>query len=234
MDFFNGQETLTLFQWVLRAVVGFFFLLFAAKIMGKRSISQLRLLDFVMALLLGNIIAHPLSDEGLGLKGSMTTMTVLVLLYSASVYISLKSPAIRQFLDPSPVPLIRNGEILYSNLSKARITIDDLLAELRKEKIEDVQKVALSLWEADGSLTTFLHPQHQTVTAKEINLTPKPFSFPMTIIKDGKIVKKDLFDLGKDEQWLKNTLQLNYQKSIKDILLATLDQSGELKIFLYK
>ncbi|MFF6015923.1 hypothetical protein [Lysinibacillus fusiformis] len=32
--------------------------------MGQRSISQLRLLDFAMAITLGNIIAHPLSDEG--------------------------------------------------------------------------------------------------------------------------------------------------------------------------
>jgi uncharacterized membrane protein YcaP (DUF421 family) len=90
MDFFNGQESLTAIQWILRAIVAFFFLLFAVKIMGQRSISHLRLLDFIMALLLGNIIAHPLSDEQLGLKGSMITMTVLVILYTVGVFLSLK------------------------------------------------------------------------------------------------------------------------------------------------
>uniref|UniRef100_UPI0035B50BFD DUF421 domain-containing protein n=1 Tax=Peribacillus tepidiphilus TaxID=2652445 RepID=UPI0035B50BFD len=90
MGFFNSQESLTVIQWILRAVVSFFFLLIAAKIMGQRSISQLRLLDFIMALMLGNIIAHPLSDEQLGLKGSMITMSVLVILYTLCVFLSLK------------------------------------------------------------------------------------------------------------------------------------------------
>ena len=68
MDFFQSQETLTSIEWVLRAVVAFFFLVIVAKAMGQRAISQLRLLDFVIALVIGNIIAHPLSDEKSGAK----------------------------------------------------------------------------------------------------------------------------------------------------------------------
>ena len=48
MEFIHGQDSLTTIQWILRAVVAFFFLLFSAKIMGQRSISQLRLIDFVI------------------------------------------------------------------------------------------------------------------------------------------------------------------------------------------
>lgn len=44
-----------------------YLLFIAAKIMGHRSISQLGILDFAMAITVGNIIAHPLSDEGLGM-----------------------------------------------------------------------------------------------------------------------------------------------------------------------
>ena len=87
MDFFHGQESLTTIQWVLRAIISYFFLLFATKLMGRRSISQLRLLDFTMALILGNILAHPLSDEKLGMKGSLITTAVLVVLYIGLVYI---------------------------------------------------------------------------------------------------------------------------------------------------
>jgi len=71
MDFLQGQETLTIMEWALRAIIAFFFLVIVAKVLGQRSISQLRLLDFVIALVIGNIIAHPLSDEELGLEGSM-------------------------------------------------------------------------------------------------------------------------------------------------------------------
>lgn len=77
MDFFQSQETLTTFEWILRAIVAFFFLLTVTRILGQRVISQLRPLDFAIALVIVNIIAHPLSDEHLGLKGSIVTTIVL-------------------------------------------------------------------------------------------------------------------------------------------------------------
>jgi len=86
MDFLQGQETLTIMEWALRATIAFFFLVIVAKVLGQRSISQLRLLDFVIALVIGNIIAHPLSDENLGLEGSVISTIVLVVLYIAGVF----------------------------------------------------------------------------------------------------------------------------------------------------
>jgi uncharacterized membrane protein YcaP (DUF421 family) len=234
MDFFHSQESLTAIQWILRAIVAFFFLLFAAKIMGQRSISQLRLLDFIMALLLGNIIAHPLSDEQLGLKGAMITMTVLIILYTVGVFLSLEWYKFRNWLEPSPFPIIKNGQILYKNLTKARISIDFLLSELRKEKIEDVQKVALALWEPDGTISFFLNPQHQALTPADMQLMTKPFAFPRTIIKEGKIDFSELNQIGKDEMWLKNRIKITYNADINDILLATIDNNDNIKIFLYK
>src|SRR3954447_25636232 len=145
MEFIHSQESLTTIQWILRAVVSFFFLLVSVKIMGQRSISQLRLLDFVIALIIGNIIAHPLSDEHLGLKGSMVTMTVLILLYLIGIFLSLKWHKFRFFFEHHPYPLIKDSQILYKNLAKARISLDLLLSELRKQKVSAVQHVSLAL-----------------------------------------------------------------------------------------
>ncbi|TDL31914.1 DUF421 domain-containing protein [Jeotgalibacillus sp. S-D1] len=233
MDFFQGQETLTTIQWILRAVIAFFFLLFAAKIMGQRSIGQLRLLDFIMAILIGNIIAHPLSDENLGLKGSMTTMSVLVILYMIGVFLSLKWVNLRNWLDPAPFPLIKNGQILHENFKKARITIDFLLSELRKGEIEDVHKVSLALWEPDGSISFFLNPQFRALTPSDMKIIPEPFSLPHTIIKEGKIDYKELTNFGKDEIWLDNKLKAAANTSIKDVLLATIDHTENVQLLLY-
>ncbi|CAM3985222.1 DUF421 domain-containing protein [Lederbergia lenta] len=234
MDFFHSQESLTAMQWILRAVVAYFFMLITAKLMGQRSISQLRLLDFVIALIIGNIIAHPLSDEGLGLKGSMITMSVLVVLYTSSVIVSLKSEKLRNFFDSSPLPLIKNGKILYKNLGKARITLDDLMAELRKASVEDIQKVALALWESGGTLSFFLKPQYQPVTPLDLNFPPKSFVFPRTIIKERKIDVSLLHAMGREENWLKLKIKSTYNADIHNILLATIDETEHITIFLYE
>ena len=120
LDFLFSQDNLTSIDWILRAITAFLFLLVVAKIMGQRSISQWGLLDFVVVMLLGNILAHPLSDSHLGLKGSIITVTVVALLYILMLFLTLNSPKVRHFLDPAPMPLIKNGKILYPNLKKSK------------------------------------------------------------------------------------------------------------------
>lgn len=234
VDFIHGQESLTAIQWILRAIVAFFFLLFATKIMGQRSISQLRLLDFAMAISLGNIIAHPLSDEKLGMKGSIITMSVLVILYTAGVLLSLKQSSFRHFLDPPPIPLIKNGQIVSANLRKARISVDFLLSELRKEKVEDVQKIALALWEPNGSISSFLYPDHQTPTRADLKVISEPFYIPSVLIEEGKINYPELNKTKFTEDWLKKQLTSTYNVDIREVLLATIDQNDNLQVFLYK
>jgi uncharacterized membrane protein YcaP (DUF421 family) len=234
MNFFHSQESLTTLEWILRAIFAYFFLILVAKAMGQRSIAQLRLVDFAMALIIGNIIAHPLSDEHLGLKGSLTTTAVLVVLYTGSVYTILKFPRIRNLITPPPITLVKDGEIMIKGLKKARISIDILLEELREEKVEDVKKVALALWEADGKLSVFLDPKYEPITPSTYNLATEPFNLPKTIIKEGKIVIHELHQLNKDEGWLINTLRSEHQTEVSNVLLATIDRKNNLNLFLYQ
>ena len=232
VDFFYGQESLTAIQWTLRAIVAFFFLFFMVKIMGLRSISQLRLLDFAMAILIGNIIAHPLSDERLGFKGSLVSMSILVGLYLICLYLMGKFIPFREFVAPPPITLVKNGEINLKNLKKARISVDDVLSEMRKQSIVDVKKVALALWEPDGEISFFLSPEHQPVTKSDLNITSQPFSYPTTIIKEGKINYEVLSNSPYNEETLKNNIKTIYNVEINEILLATLNQNNQLQIFL--
>lgn len=234
MNFLQGQETLTTIEWILRAIIAFFFLLTVAKLLGQRTISQLRILDFVISLVIGNIIAHPLSDEKLGLKGSIISTSVLVVLYLGGIFSILKFPFLRRLINSSPITIVQDGEILYKGLKKARISIDVLLEELREEKVEDVKKVALAIWEADGKISVFLHPKYEPITPSSLQLETEPFDLPRTIIKEGKINFKELNQIHRDEVWVASSLESLYQTEIKNVLLATLDKKGNLRVFLYR
>ncbi|WP_342433161.1 DUF421 domain-containing protein [Neobacillus sp. FSL H8-0543] len=234
MDFFQSQETLTALEWILRAVVGFFFLVIVAKLLGQRTISQLRLLDFAMALVIGNIIAHPLSDQHLGLKGSMITTIVLVILYLSGTFLILKWQWFRKLVTPPPITLVQKGEIIYKGLKKARISLDVLLEELREEKVGDLKKVALALWEADGKISFFLDPKYEPLTPAYFQMKVEPFELPRTIIKEGKINSEELKQSQKDESWVVSSLERLYQTEVKNVLLATLDSKSNLQVFLYK
>lgn len=230
MDFFKSQESLTTLEWILRSTVSFVFLLFVAKLMGQRSISQLRFLDFIIALVLGNIIAHPLSDEHLGLKGSMITSFVLIVLYVAATGLSLKWSLFRRYVDPPPIELIKNGEIQFQNLSTAKISIDYLFSELRKGKVEDIQKVALAIWEPGGTISFFLNPQYQPLTPADMKLATRPFSLTRPIIFEGEIDMLLLKKIGKDQIWLRDKVGSTF-KEIHDIPLATVDENENVRVY---
>ena len=107
----------------------------------------------------------------------MITTTALIVLYIGCVFLSLKWDTFRKWFEPTPYPIIINGEIIYAGLTKARITIDHLLSELRKEKIEDVQKVALAQWEPDGTISFSYLPSNKHRPLKTCNWSKKHFHF---------------------------------------------------------
>ena len=198
--------------------------------MGQRSISQLRFLDFIIALTLGNIIAHPLSDEKLGLKGSVTTTIVLIILYVAATWLSLKWPLFKRFLDPPPITVIKNGKVHFKNLSKARISIEFLFSELRKEKVESIEKVALAVWEPGGTISIFMNTQSQPLTPADMKLKTQPFNIIRPIVIDGV---PDLFllnEIGKDMNWLEKKVSPTHT-NIRDCVLATVDENEQVKVY---
>lgn len=230
MDFFESQESLTMIDWILRSLFSFFYLLVITKLMGQRSISQLRFLDFVIALILGNILAHPLSDEKLGLKGSLITTAVLIGLYVTVTLLSLKWPLLKRYLDPPPIDLIRNGQIQFRNLSIARISIDYLFSELRKEKVEDVQKVVRAIWEPGGTISIFLDTQYQPLTPSDMKIETPPFNLNRPIIYEGKIDMRLLQEMGKDLVWLKDKIGPNY-RDFHEVSLATIDEKKNVRVY---
>jgi uncharacterized membrane protein YcaP (DUF421 family) len=231
LSFFYGQDSLTIIQWIIRAVIAFFTLLIAAKALGQRAISQLRLLDFIIAIILGNILAHPLSDEGLGMTGSITTTIVLVVLYYASLFLTLKSSKLERFLSPAPLTIIRNGQIIHKNLTKARITLDFLLSELRVDKVDDIKKIAVALWEPGGRISIFLDSAYQTLTPNDMKIATNPFSLPTVVIKDGNIEMKALKKINRSKDWLVDTLRKTYKANVKAVLLATIDSSNNIQVY---
>ncbi|WP_442598593.1 DUF421 domain-containing protein [Neobacillus sp. D3-1R] len=233
MDFYQSQDTLTAIEWALRAIIAFIFLLIVTRVLGQRAISQLRPLDFLMALVIGNIIAHPLSDEHLEMKGSIISTIVLVILYLLGIFMILKWPTFRRLVNPKPINIVQNGEILHKGLKKARISVDILLEELREAKVEDVKKVALAIWEADGKISVFLDPKYEPLTPDSMKIHTEPFDMPRVIIKEGIINLKELKQIQKDEDWLVSNLKRLYQTDVKNVLLATIDKKENIKVFLY-
>ena len=72
------------------------------------------------------------------------------------------------------------------------------------------------------------------MTKGDLHIITEPFDFPKTVVKERSIEKSVLQQTGKDESWLIAALRTNHNVDLKDVLLATMDKSSQIKVFLYK
>lgn len=231
MHIFEGARHLSNGEWVVRAIIAYTFLILVAKSMGQRSIAQLRFLDVVLVLLLGGNISNALSDEKVGLLGSMITTFILVVLHIISSVLMLKWDRWRRFLEPAPIILIHNGAIDFSNLKKARITAEYLFSELRMRNVSDIQTIKLALWEASGVVSIFQYPNMKQFLGLILKWREKsPVAF--ILVKDGRIQQDVLALVGKTEEWAREFLEKSAE--VESIMLATVDEAHKINILLKK
>lgn len=161
----------------------------------------------------------------------MSTTFALVVMYILSLLLKLKFKRVKKFLSPAPIPIVKNGEIIYKNLVKAKIPLDFLLSKLRLQQIADIKKVAAAFWEPGGKISVFLVSSHQTLTPNDMKIVTLPFSLPTVVIKEGDIDLDALNRIDRTKDWLTDLLKNTYNAKAKDILLATVDDSYCLQVF---
>ena len=210
-----------------RTAILYILLIVSVRLMGKRQVGQMEPAEFVVTMLVANLAAIPMQDEGIPLfTGLVPIFTVLgaELVLSA---LSMKSLLLRKWLCGKPVILIENGRILQDNLRRTRITLDELTGHLRLNEVLEIDTVQYAILETNGSLSVFLHPGERPATAKEAGVQAEKQALPVTVIEDGKMLKKNLAIAKKDEKWVEKVLK-SKNTNLKETFLLTVDRQDRI------
>lgn len=220
---------------ILRVVVfsvsSFLFLFVITKIMGKKQIAQLSFLDYVIGISLGSIAAEMSTDPERPFYHFFIAMTVYLVLDLILTFLARKAIFLKKFVRGRPIILVQDGKILYNNLTRSKLDINDLLSMCRAKGYFDLRSVAYCIFETSGEVSIL--PARSAVPAKSVDLgavPPEP-SLSKDVIEDGRVIERALRQIGKDEAWLKSRLSDPSEAGIKKIALATYyADTDELKI----
>lgn len=216
---------------LVRAVIIYFFIIMAVRIMGKRQVGELKPQELVITILISAVATIPLEDNSIPLANSLLPIMIFVSLEMITSGISMKSITARNLLQGKPIFIIKNGKLQQKELCNLRFTIDDLIDALRQQGAFDISEVENAIVETNGSLSVQLKSECSPVTPKQLKKNVNEQDVPITIIMDGQIVEeyfnKNKIDKRRIEQVAKAS-----NVELKDIMLLTLDDSG--KTFLIK
>lgn len=190
-----GEKFMEMLQVIFRTMFFYFFVLLCFRLMGKREIGQLGVIDLIVSILIAELIAMSIENIKDSIFLTIIPIVILVILEIIISYVSIKSRKVRVFFDGKPSLIICNGKVNYHEMIKQRYSMDNLLLSLRQNSIKNIEEVEYAFLEPNGKLSIFKY-----------NLFKTKSPYPMPLILDGSVQKNALKYINKNISWLENTL----------------------------
>lgn len=140
-------------EFILRAVVIYSFLLILLRLTGKRQIGQMSPFDLVLLLVLSNAVQNSLNAGDNSLIGGMISALALMFLNYGFGYLTYRSRKAESTVEGQPELLIHNGRIRMKTLEDEMMTKEELMAALRRQGVADINEVRFAILENNGGIS---------------------------------------------------------------------------------
>ena len=210
-----------------RTLILYFCITLCLRVMGKRQLGELQPSELVTSILISDLAAVPMQDLGIPLvQGIVPILT----LFSVEMLISAacaRDLRVRNFFCGRTSALIRNGRIDQRELARQRVSVTELLEELRLKDVFDLREVKSAYLETNGALSIQLKAGERPVTARQLRLEkePEPACFTALIVQ-GRVLSENLRSAGRDEVWLRRELERQGLRSAGQVFLLLTDDLG--------
>lgn len=212
-----------------RTIILYLLLLVGIRLTGKRQIGQLEPIELVLMMLLSDLASVPMQDFGIPLLNGALPIITLLALTTLMSYISMRCIRFRSLVCGEPALIIREGKIVESAMRHNRLTLDELLEELRIQGVADLTTVKYAILETSGQISVLLRADQQPATPAQMAIAVEDDVFlPAIIINDGRILGENLRKMGLNEEWLRKRLDEQKIKRAEEVFLLTVDQGGNV------
>ncbi len=195
---------------LIRCVIIYILLTFSIRIMGKRQIGELDVGDLVSTLLISELAAIPISDPDIPMLYAIVPILFIISVEILVSALKNKVSSLKKVVEGSPVYIIYKGRLLQNALIENRISINELMAEIREQGVFDISEINYAIIEQNGKLS--IHKGNGV--------------FAHTLILDGEIYNNAINICGAVDR----VRSLLKKENVKDIMLLTVDDNGKMNI----
>lgn len=188
---------------VLKTLFLYIFIIIGYRVMGKKELGQLSVIDLIVSILIADMAAVCIEEQEYSVFISVVPMLTLIVMQILLSYISVKSNKFRNIIDGKPTVLINRGKVNFSAMSKLRYSLDDLTTQLREQGVKSLEEIDYAILENSGTLSIFKNTKE----------------YPLPLILDGEIDYVTLIEIKKDKKWLDKMLK-NENIELKDVFYA--------------
>lgn len=212
---------------IFRTLLVYIFLILIMRLMGKRQIGELEVTDLVATLLLSEIASLPITDPNIPVLHALVPMVILLSLEVFSSYILLRAPKLKKILSATPTFIIKDGILDQAALTATRLSVEELMSEIRQQGLCSLSYVWYAILEKDGRLTILPRTRYSPPTQEQMNITSQEESLMHVIYNGGVYNDMGLSLIGKDRAWLQKQMARR-GITLADQFCVTANSQGEI------
>lgn len=190
----------------LMSVMIYIYITLLLRMFGKKEFSQLNVYDFVVFLIVAELMTISIGDDSITFLHSVVATIALVVVDRLLSFITIKNKKLRDHIEGRPSYIIFQGVLNQSVMKELRYSVNDLFMQLRIEGVNCIEEVQFAILETNGNLSILLK--------EECNI-----ALPDAVIVDGCIDTYNLNLLGYDAVWLNDQLAL-YECKVNEVFLC--------------
>lgn len=139
-------------EFVIRALLVYGFLLLVLRLTGKRQVGQLSTFDLVLLLVLSNAVQNSMNGGDNTVAGGFVLVLTLVAVNALVTWVSFRSKKVALLVEGRPCILVHDGAVLEGSLTREQISRHELMAAIRQVGLTEIEEVRVAILEANGRI----------------------------------------------------------------------------------
>jgi uncharacterized membrane protein YcaP (DUF421 family) len=158
--------TVSPLELALRGSLVYWFIFLAFRIVLRREVGSIAIADVLVLVLIADAAQNAMASEYKSVPEGLVLISTIIFWNYMVDWAAFRFPPFRRLVEPRPLMLVRDGEILRRNLRKEFVTEEELGAKLRENGVEDVGEVRACYMESDGTVTVIKRRPEDTAHPK--------------------------------------------------------------------
>ena len=217
-----------MFTGLVRTVILYILIIAGIRLMGKRQVGELEPSELVLSLIIADLASVPMQDFGIPLLAGVVPILALLAMTMILSVLTMRSVRFRALLCGRPSIIIRDGKVDQREMARNRLTVDELLEELRGQGYTDPSGVKYAILETNGQLSVLPFASQKPPTAQQLGLDAEPWELPLVVVSDGRLLEHNLTQLGRDRAWLDKRLEEGGCSDPRQVFLLLADRDGKV------
>jgi uncharacterized membrane protein YcaP (DUF421 family) len=138
---------------ILHAVLGYFLLLLAVRVLARRPGGQLTLFEFVIVFLIGGVAIAATVGQDHSVTNCAVAIITIGLLHRLMAWAKGRSPRFAAILDGTPLVLLKDGHWQHRVMAGMRIDPEDVMAAARSKEVRSIFDVRYAILERNGTIS---------------------------------------------------------------------------------